>query len=409
MSKLNDLLGKRAKLVKDARAIYDLADTESRSITTEELTKYDAIMADVDSMREGVDAEKADEKRRRDLDAIQAGLEAPIVDAIKPNAATHEESRNVISRALSSYFTHGHRTPAVDMRALAMDPDTAGGYTVLPEQFVNQLIQAVNNTVLIRQLATVIPVTNAESLGIPSLDNDPADPTWTAEILTGSEDSTMSFGKRALFPKPLAQRAKVSKKLLRASAIPIDELIRNRLAYKASVVEENAFLNGSGSNQPLGVFTASDDGISTSRDVSTDNTTTALKADNLIEVKYTLKDQYLAAARWIFNRAIIKVIRKLKDGEGNYLWRAGISTDRPDTILDLPFLSSEYAPSTLTTGLYVGILGDFSNYWIADALDMEIQVLTELYAATNQNGYILRKETDGMPVLEEAFVRVTMA
>jgi HK97 family phage major capsid protein len=70
---------------------------------------------------------------------------------------------------------------------------------------------------------------------------------------------------------------------------------------------------------------------------------------------------------------------------------------------------SEYAPSTFTTGLYVGILGDFSKYWIVDALDMEMQRLVELYAATNQIGFIGRKETDGMPCLEEAFVRVTLA
>jgi HK97 family phage major capsid protein len=57
----------------------------------------------------------------------------------------------------------------------------------------------------------------------------------------------------------------------------------------------------------------------------------------------------------------------------------------------------------------VGILGVFDYYWIADALNMDIQVVTELYAATNQNGYILRKETDGMPVLGEAFRRVTLA
>ena len=409
MSKLNDLLGKRAKLVEDARGIYDLADKEERELSAEELTKYEAIMADVDSMEEGVNSAKADEARRKNLDAIQAGLEVPIDAEVRNDPEKVETGEDITRRALASYFTRGPMTPAEDMRALAMDPDTAGGFTVLPEMFVSELIQKVDDLVFIRQLANVIPVATAASLGVPSLDNDPADPTWTAEILTGDEDSTMDFGKRSLAPQPLAQRIKVSKKLLRATSVAIDQLVRNRLAYKASVVEENAFLNGTGANQPLGVFVASDNGISTSRDVSTGNTATALKADNLIETRYAMKDQYIAAARWIFNRAIIKVIRKLKDGEGNYIWRAGIATDKPDTILDIPFLSSEYAPSTLTTGLYVGIIGDFSNYWIADALNMEIQVLIELYAATNQNGYVLRKETDGMPVLEEAFARVTLA
>ena len=75
----------------------------------------------------------------------------------------------------------------------------------------------------------------------------------------------------------------------------------------------------------------------------------------------------------------------------------------------LQFFMSEYVPNTFTTGKYVGILGDFSFYWIVDALNLEVQRLDELYAATNQIGFIGRMETDGMPVLEEAFVRVALA
>ena len=81
----------------------------------------------------------------------------------------------------------------------------------------------------------------------------------------------------------------------------------------------------------------------------------------------------------------------------------------PDRLLNLPYMESQYAPNTFTTGLYVGILGDFKFYWIVDALDMTVQRLIELYAETNQVGFIGRAECDGMPVLEEAFVRVKLA
>jgi HK97 family phage major capsid protein len=70
---------------------------------------------------------------------------------------------------------------------------------------------------------------------------------------------------------------------------------------------------------------------------------------------------------------------------------------------------SEYAPNTFTTGLYVGLIGDWSQYWIVDALDLTIQRLVELYAETNQTGFIGRMETDGAPVLAEAFARVKLA
>jgi len=65
-------------------------------------------------------------------------------------------------------------------------------------------------------------------------------------------------------------------------------------------------------------------------------------------------------------------------------------------------------PNTFTTGLYVGLIGDLNFYWIADALDFTVQVVDQLYAATNQTGYFGRLESDGMPVLSEAFARVTL-
>jgi HK97 family phage major capsid protein len=167
-------------------------------------------------------------------------------------------------------------------------------------------------------------------------------------------------------------------------------------------------MTGTGANQPLGVFTASAMGITTARDVSTGNASTAPTFDGLISAKYGLKGQYWNRADWIFHRDVLAVVSKLKDGEGQYLWRQSVLDNEPDRLLGRPVMMSEYAPNTLTTGLYVGILGDFSNYWIADAIDMQVQRLVELYAETNQTGLIGRLETDGMPVLAEAFVRVKL-
>ncbi len=296
-----------------------------------------------------------------------------------------------------------------EVRALQADNDTAGGYVAAPQQFVAQLIKAVDDAVVIRGLATITRMDKAESLGVPSLDADPADADWTAEVDTGSEDTAMAFGKRELKPYPLAKRIKVSNKLLRVASIDVEAIVRNRLAYKFSVSEEKAFMTGSGANQPLGVFTASTDGIPTSRDVSTGNSATAIGADGLIEAKHALKPQYWGRSRWIFHRDALKQIRKLKDGNGDYLWQAGITNGQPDRILEVPYLLSEYAPNTFTTGLYVGIIGDFSFYWIAEALDIQIQRLVELYAEKNQTGFIGRIEVDGAPVLAEAFARVKLA
>jgi HK97 family phage major capsid protein len=156
------------------------------------------------------------------------------------------------------------------------------------------------------------------------------------------------------------------------------------------------------------VFTASANGVSTARDVATDNAATEIAADNLQECKYALKGQYWAKAQWVGHRDWVKRVSKLKNSEGQYLWQPGLQAGQPDRLLNFPVNMSEFAPNTFTANLYVAVLGDFSNYWIADVLAMEIQRLDELYAATSQTGFKIETHSDGMPVLAEAFVRSKM-
>lgn len=422
---LKEMLEKRAELIHEARTVLEAAEKENRDLSADENQRYEKLLKEAGDL--GLRAE-----RQQKQTALEHDLEQPLSEGTRPEL--HSEKPNKIewrSRALremtAGELDLGHLAPyatpdyqqafrgwlrgtrsTAELRALQADSDILGGYLYAPMQFVDNLIQAVDNMVFMRQLATMYTVMNAETLGAPSLDNDPADPTWTSELLIGTEDSTMSFGRRELNPHPLAKYIKVSRKLLRK--VPSAEaLVRERLAYKFAVVAENAYLNGSGANQPLGVFTASAQGISTSRDVSTGNTATSIQFGGLKEAKWTLKGQYWPRARWIFHRDALKQIDKLVDGSGAYIWQPSTQVGNPDRLLGFPFLASEYAPNTFTASQYVGILGDFSYYWIADALMMELQRLDELYAATNQVGFIGRLETDGMPVLEEAFVRVKLA
>jgi len=399
----------RAALVKQARDILDKAEAEKRDLTAEEQQEYDRIMAEVD--RKGAEIE-----REERLQVIEKDLEKSISDDSDlrndPNGGADQEDRKEeeYRKAFESFLRRDLKGLSADeYRALQADSDVAGGYVVAPQAFVKQLIKSLDDEVVIRPLATKLTISKAESVGIPGLDSDPADADWTSEVDTGSEDTAMDFNKRELRPHPCAKLIKVSNKLLRIASINVESLVRDRLTYKFGITEEKAFLTGDGAGKPLGVFTASDLGISTARDVSTGNTTTTIGADGLIEAKYKLKVQYQRRAVWIFHRDAIKQIRKLKDGSGQYLWQAGISNGQPDTILERPYRMSEFAPNTFTSGKYVGIIGDFSFYWIVDALDMQIQRLVELYARTNQVGFIGRRECDGMPVLEEAFARVKLA
>lgn len=422
MAKLKELTAEKLHLVKEARNILDTAEAEGRDLTQEEQNYWDELNKEVDAIDTRASrferVAKMEEGLGRSRGTRVGGREA-LAETTAAVATTEKPDPQKEARdAFRKFLRNGYQVlSGPEQRALQMDSDVVGGFLVAPQDFVARLIKFVDDNVYVRQLATVMQVTQAESLGVPSLDTDPADSDWTAEIQTGSEDSALRIGKRELRPQPLAKRIKISNKLIRSSTLDPETLVVNRLGYKFSITAEKAYLTGSGANQPLGLFTASTTGISTARDVSTGNTTTSIQADGLIEAKHTLKSQYWPRAVWLFHRTAVKQIRKLKDGNGQYLWAPGVAGARvgdvtaglPDTILDSPYYISEYVPNTFTTGLYVGIIGDMSFYWIADALSLQIQRLVELYAEANQIGLIGRLETDGLPVLEEAFARVTLA
>lgn len=384
---------KRTKLGAEAQAVMVEATGAGRSMTGEENEKFDRIMAERDDLDATIArAEKLLEGHRGSLDDLP--------DDERADAAT---------KAFRSYLVHG-RSALTDqqVRALNAGHDPEGGFLVAPKQFVQELLQRVDDEVPLRGLATVQQLTTSESLGVPTLETDLNDAEWTSEIGTGSQDDALRFGERELSPNPLAKQVRISRKLLRVAAMSPETIVRDRLAYKFALTQEKAYMTGDGNKKPLGLFVASADGISTGRDVST-GLATGFTGDGLIDAKYTLKGQYWRNARWLFHRFAVRDIRKLKDGNQQYIWQPGLVGGAPDLILDLPYVVSEFVPSTFTTGQYVGMLADFKKYWIVDALQFEIQRLVELYATSNQIGLIGRAESDGMPVLEEAFVRLKTA
>lgn len=401
MPDLKSLREERAKLVADCRALTDKAETEKRSLTTEEDAQYSKMFDKADALRKQID---------REIELREA--ERTLTETREQEQRNEGRGANddKVMVAFRSWLTSGRveGDGAEEFRALSSGVNTEGGYLVAPQDFVNGLIKAVDDAIIIRRLATVIPMGAAKSMGIPTLDADPSDADWTYELGTGNEDSAMAFGKREMRPHPLAKRIKISNNLLRNSALPAEQLVIARMSYKFGITQEKAYLTGDGAQKPLGLFTASNDGIPTSRDIATDNTSSAVTSDGLKNAKYSLKAQYQATGQWLFHRDGVKQIAKLKDSQGRYLWQDAIREGEPDMLLGRPVNQSEYVPNTFTTGQYVGMFGDFSFYWIIDSLQMQMQRLVELYAATNQIGLIGRYEGDGAPVLAEAFARVKL-
>ena len=400
-------------LTKENRDLLSVLEDEGREWTAEEQKTYKARDERIDVLDNQL--QRASDQAERETRVESHGaMFAPTGDPEVSTAASEKsrEERNAIeARGWDKLLRNASpSTLDAEERAVLQTDDLAGGgYMVAPEQFVSTILKKIEDNVYIRGLSTTETLSNAASMGKPTRETKESDADWTGEVQTIARSEVLVFGKRELMPRLSTKLVRVSRNLVRNSTTPISTFISDEFARLFGETEENAFLTGSGSGRPLGVFTASAQGISTARDVSTGNGTTAIGADNLTHTLYSMKEGYQMRSTWIMHRDVVRDVRLLKDGNGQYLWQAGIAADRPNSIIDRPYRMSEFAPNTFTTGLYVAIIGDFSQYWIVTALDMEIQVIDQLYAETSEFGYIGRMEVDGMPIFEEAFARSILA
>jgi HK97 family phage major capsid protein len=420
-AKLKGLYDQKQTEIDASRAIAKRAkDDGDRAMTAEERTQADAHLDKALDLDKQIREYQADRERERKLveleDRAQRG--EPSIDDPSPRDPKElrrdSRGRIVVPReereAFDAYVRAGREgnLSEVHRRALQADGLSSGGALILPLALSGIFTQNVDDMTFMRRLATVERVEGAESLGVPGLGADPSDADWTGEVVTVNEDSQMSFVRRELQPRPNAKALVVSKTLLRRSP-RAGSIVLERLAYKHAISQENAFLNGTGANQPLGVFTANAQGISTARDVATGNTTTAISATGLVAALMSLKEQHRRMADWVVGRTFVQQAMLLVGSDGQFLWQTSLRDDTPDRLLGRPVNVSEYVPSTFTTGLYVGVIGAFkAGYVIGEALAVQIQRLVELRALSNQDVFVGRGEVDGMPVLEEAFARVKL-
>src|SRR5699024_2524513 len=164
--------------------------------------------------------------------------------------------------------------------------------------------------------------------------------SWIDEegAYTESDDS---FAQVSIGAYKLGTLIKVSEELLNDSVFDLESYIARELARRIGTKEEEAFFTGDGTGKPLGILAASG-GAETG---VTAASATAVTADELMDLFYSLKSPYRKNAVWILNDSTIKAIRKLKDNNGQYLWQPSLVAGTPDTILGRPVKTSTYMPA----------------------------------------------------------------
>ena len=273
---------------------------------------------------------------------------------------------------------------------LAVGTDSQGGYLV-PDEFERQLVQALEEHNIMRQLARIIRTSSGE-LQIPVVASK-GTASWVDEA--GKIPlSDGSFGQVTLSAYKLATMIKVSHELLNDSAFPLESFLAQDFGRRIGVLEEEAFLVGDGNKKPTGILTNAAVGATTA-------SATAITFDEIMDLYHSLKTPYRNKAVFIANDLTIKAIRKLKDSNGQYLWQPSLVSGTPDTVLGRPIYVSGYMPQT-TAGAKAMAFGDFSYYWIADRQGRTFERLNELFAQTDQVGFKATQRVDGKLILPEA-------
>lgn len=330
---------------------------------------------------------------------IEAELEKPVGKPIteKPAAGMNAENEAKIrKKEYNKSFWNVMRKKLVNpevMNALQEGADSEGGYLV-PDEFEHTLVEALESENIFRKLAHIINTSSGDRK-IPVVASK-GTASWVDEegSITESDDA---FGQVSIGAYKLGTLIKVSNELLNDSVFDLEAYIAKEFGRRIGAKEEDAFFNGNGSGKPTGIF----DSTAGAQVGITTASISAITADEIIDLFYSLGAPYRKNAVWVLNDATVKAVRKLKDGNGNYLWQPALTSGTPDMLLGRPVYTSNCVP-TIASGAKVIAFGDFSYYWIADRQGRVFKKLNELYAATDQTGFVATQRVDGKLILPEA-------
>jgi HK97 family phage major capsid protein len=304
----------------------------------------------------------AAEERLSGLDDITVRLDEIEARSQRPG----NENRNEPSeerRAFGTYLRYGNQTPVDEIRALTVSSDPQAGY-LAPAEMASEFIRDLVEYSPIRNYASV-RTTGAPAVKYPKRTGI-TNAQWEGE-LEESQESDISFGMLELPIHGIRTFVDISNEQLADSGGQAEAEVRLALAEDFGQKEAIAFVNGSGVKQPEGV-------MSNSEILHTVNGhATNLSADKLIDLMYALPAAYREAsgAAWAMNGTTLAAVRKLKDGQQNYLWQPSFQAGQPETVLGKPVVEMVDMPD-IGDGNFPIIFGDWSAYRIVDRLALSI-------------------------------------
>ena len=391
MNKILELREKRAKAWDAAKAFLDTKRGTDGLISAEDEATYNKMESDVLALGKEID-------RLEKQAILDAELNAPTANPLTGKPVT-SKPEGKIGRASDEYRTNfwnvmRSKAPMPEMmNALQVGTDSEGGYLV-PDEYEHTLVEALEEENIVRKLAHIVKTASGERK-IPIVASK-GSANWIDEE-GPYVDSDDSFGQVTIGAFKLGTTIKISEELINDSVFDLEAYISKEFARRIGNREEEAFFTGDGNGKPTGILTA----VGGAQLGVTAASATAITADELVDLFYSLNTPYRKNAVWLMNDSTVKAVRKLKDGQGQYLWQSALTSDTPNTLLGRPVYTSAYMPS-VAAGEKTVAFGDFSYYWIADRQGRSFKRLNELYAVNGQIGFLGSQRVDGKLILPEA-------
>lgn len=280
--------------------------------------------------------------------------------------------------------------------AMSEGANSAGGY-LAPTEWDRKVRQAQVATSPMRRLASVQVTTVA---AFSSLWNDRAIGSgWVGETAARPETTTpalqpLTFGHGEIYANPA-----ITQRLVDDAQLDVEAWLASQVEAEFNVQEGIAFISGNGTNKPYGLLQYVTGGAAASVHPggvigsTTVAGTTAVTPDELVDFSYSLTAPYRQNASWLMNSATAAKISKLKDGQGNYIWRESMIVGMPSTLLGRPVEIDENMPN-MTTGNLPIAYGDFkAGYLINDRTG--IRVLRDPYTSKPYILFYVTKRVGG--------------
>lgn len=380
--KLKELFQRKGAIVSKMRALLDTAQAAKRDFTADESTSYAAMETDLAAVEISIKREQSVASAEASVAGFRDGNYRPGVEATAASGVGRA-SAEYLKSFINGYVRRGLNgmTPE-HTNALQEGTNSEGGY-IVPQEFESAIFAAMVNLDPIRAAATVIQTGSDRNIPIEASKGSFA---YIAEEGTFTE-SDPAFGRVVLSAFKFGGIVKVAEELLQDASFNLEAYLRNLAAERAALLESTSFCTGTNSGQPNGLFTVTAvGGVNITNVAGAVSATPAITGDNLIDLYHSIGSAYRKGASFLMGDGMVKLIRKLKSNDNQYLWQPGLADGQPDRLLGRPLLVSDGGPTAAASTKTI-VFGDLKKYVIVDRLGMTMQRLNELYAANGQIGF----------------------